>query len=158
MEIYRTPQRMVPVRVLLEDGRRLQGGFYVPATGLDGNPGRLLDRLNDASEKFLPLAGKHETLLNKAWIVAVVLASGHQQAEVIESEIAREQRVRMALAQGKTVEGWLRFLMPEERGRLLDYLNEAPPFIPVIGEQRVTLVHRRFIQSVQELTGISAVK
>ncbi|GMQ90501.1 MAG: hypothetical protein BMS9Abin10_0887 [Gammaproteobacteria bacterium] len=158
MEIFRTPQRMVSVRVLLEDSRRLQGDFYVPATGLDGNHGRLLDRLNDASEKLLPLAGKHETLLNKACIVAVELASGHQQAEGVENEIAREQRVRVTLAQGKTVERWLRFFMPEELGRLLDYLNEAPPFIAVVGEQRVTLVHRCFIQSVQELTGISAVK
>ena len=71
MEIFRTPQRMVPVRVLLEDGQKLEGGFYVPATGPDGNPGRLLDRLNDASEEFLPLAGRYETLLNKACIVTV---------------------------------------------------------------------------------------
>ncbi|MFQ5756220.1 MAG: hypothetical protein ACE5H7_09005 [Acidiferrobacterales bacterium] len=158
MEIFRTPQRMVPVRVLLADGQKLEGGFYAPATGLDGNPGRLLDRLNDASEEFLPLAGRYETLLNKSWIVTVELASGQQQTEGIESDFAREQKVRIVLAHGDTVEGWVRYLMPEERTRLLDYLNEAPSFIPVIGEQRVTLVHRRFVQSIQELTGVSAVK
>lgn len=158
MEIFRTPQRMVAVRVLLEDGQKLEGGFYVPATGPDGNPGRLLDRLNDASEEFLPLAGRYETLLNKSCIVTVELASGQQQTEGIESDVAREQKVRIALARGDTVEGWIRYLMPEERSRLLDYLNEAPNFIPVIGERRVSLVHRRFIQSVEELTGVSAVK
>lgn len=158
MEIFRTPQRMVPVRVLLEDGRALEGGLYAPVTGPDGNPGRLLDRLNDDTEEFLPLAGRYETLLNKSWILTVQLASGHEQPEGIESEVAREQRVRVTLTQGEPLEGWIRYLMPEERGRLLDYLNEAPRFIPLIGESRVTLIHRRFIISVQELTGVSAVK
>jgi hypothetical protein len=78
--------------------------------------------------------------------------------EGIEAAIAQEQRVRMTLTRGQPVEGWIRYLMPEEKARLLDFLNTAPPFIPVIGEQRTLLVHRRFIVSVEELTGLSAVK
>ena len=149
---------MVAVRVTLENGRTVEGGLYVPAIGPDGQPGRLLDRLNDATERFLPLAGRHETLLNKSTIVSVQLASGHERAEGIEHEVAREQQVRMALRQGEVVDGWIRYLMPEEKARLLDYLNAAPAFIPVIGERRVTLVQRRFILSIQELSGLSAIK
>ena len=149
---------MVAVRVTLENGRTVEGGLYVPAIGPDGQPGRLLDRLNDATERFLPLAGRHETLLNKSAIVSVQLASGHERAEGIEHEVAREQQVRMALRQGEVVDGWIRYLMPEEKARLLDYLNAAPAFIPVIGERRVTLVQRRFILSIQELSGLSAIK
>ena len=149
---------MVAVRVTLENGRTVEGGLYVPAIGPDGQPGRLLDRLNDEVERFLPLAGRHETLLNKSAIVSVQLASGHERAEGIESGVAREQQVRMLLRRGEAVDGWIRYLMPEEKARLLDYLNAAPTFIPVIGERRVTLVQRRFILSIQELSGLSAIK
>lgn len=149
---------MVPVRVRLEDGRALDGGFYVPTMASEGRPGRLLDRLNDDTEYFLPLAGRYETLLNKEWIVTVQLASGHDQLEGIEEDFASEQRVRIDLAAGESLEGWIRYLMPEEKTRLLDYLNCAPRFIAVMSEPRVTLVQRRFIVGVEELTGISAVK
>lgn len=149
---------MVPVRVRLEDGRTLDGGFYVPTMASEGRPGRLLDRLNDGAEYFLPLAGRYETLLNKERIVTVQLASGHHQAEGIEDGFACEQRVRINLVQGEILEGWIRYLMPEEKTRLLDYLNSAPRFIAVISEPRVTLVQRRFIVGVEELSGISAVK
>jgi hypothetical protein len=158
VKTLRTPQRMVPVRVLLDDGRTLDGGFYVPAMGPDGKPGRLVDRLNDDSEEFLPLAGRYETLLNKSWIVITQVAAGYERAEGIEDEVAREQRVKMILTQNQAVEGWIRYLMPEEKARLLDYLNAAPRFIAVIDESRLTLVQRRFIISVEALTGASAVK
>lgn len=158
MKGLRTPQRMVPVRVLVEDGHMLEGGLYVPATGADGGPGRLLDRLNDDTQAFLPLAGRHETLLNKSRIVTVQLASGHERPEGITEQHAREQRVRFHLAGGYVVDGWVRYFMPDEHARLLDYLNECPRFIPVIGDQRVTLVHRLFVSSVEELSGTSSVK
>lgn len=158
MDTLRIPQRMVPVRVLLADSQIVEGGFYVPAIGSDGRPGRLLDRLNDDAEEFMPLAGRYETLLNKSSIVHVQLASGHERVEGIEDTLAREQQVRLVLRRGNPVQGWIRYLMPEERGRLLDYLNVAPRFIPLIGTQRVTVVNRYFIISAQELTGVSSVK
>lgn len=158
MHTLRIPQRMVPVRVLLADSQTVEGGFYVPAIGPDGRPGRLLDRLNDDAEEFVPLAGRYETLLSKSSIVYVQLASGQERLEGIEATLAREQQVRLVLSLGNTAEGWLRYLMPEEKARLLDYLNVAPRFIPLIGAQRVTVVNRRFITSVQELTGVSSVK
>lgn len=153
MKAFRTPRRVVPVRVLLEDGRKWEGGLYAPAAGPDGNPGRLIDRLNDDAEEFLPLAGRYQTLLNKSRIVTIELATGEEQAECIESEAARGQQVKITLTCGVTLAGRIRYLMPEGRGRLLDYLNAAPRFIPLIGESRVSLVHRRFVVSVQELTG-----
>jgi hypothetical protein len=158
MDTLRIPQRMVPVRVLLANSQIVEGGLYVPAIGPDGRPGRLLDRLNDGAEEFVPLAGRYETLLSKSSIVYVQLASGHERAEGIEDTLAREQQVRLILRRGKPVQGWIRYLMPEERARLLDYLNVAPRFIPLIGTQRVTIVNRSFVVSVQELTGVSSVK
>ena len=158
MDTLRIPQRMVPVRVLLADSQVVEGGLYVPAVGPDGRPGRLLDRLNDDAEEFMPLAGRYETLLSKSSIVHVQLASGHERVEGIEDTLAREQQVRLVLRRGSPVQGWIRYLMPEEKARLLDYLNVAPRFIPLIGTRRVTVVNRCFIVSVQELTGVSAVK
>ena len=140
MDTLRIPQRMVPVRVLLTDSQAVEGGLYVPAIGPNGRPGRLLNRLNNDAEQCVSLAGRYETLLSKSSIVHVQLASGHGRAEGIEDTLAREH------------------LMPEESARLLDYLNAAPHFIPVIGAHRVTVVNRRFIVSVQELTGVSSVK
>ena len=52
---FAVPQRQVRVQVLLQDGRQLSGEVYVPETGPYGQPGHLIDRLNQESEDFLAL-------------------------------------------------------------------------------------------------------
>ena len=39
--------------------------------------------------------------------------------------------------------------MPQERSRVIDFLNVASRFLPLFGEERVTLVQRSYIVAVR---------
>ena len=56
------PQREVSVRLHLLDGRDLEGVTYVHAIGPDGGPGKLIERLNNASEEFREIVEELPTL------------------------------------------------------------------------------------------------
>jgi len=150
MDPYRIPRREVPVRILLDDGRTLDGALFTADATPGGQPEGVLRHLNDATEEFVPLrCGEDSFLLNKAGIVWVVV-SGPYAAEVArENGSGRPAPVRLSLAGGLGVVGTMSILMPPERNRVLDYLNASGRFIPVFGEGLVTLVQRGFVVSVR---------
>lgn len=150
MEIYRIPRHETSVRILLDDGRSLDGSVFTADAGPGGRPQDLLDRLNDPSEDFLPLAsGGDSFLLNKAGIIWAQ-TSGASARELFEQAGGgRMVPVRMSLAGGMSLVGTLSIVMPPERSRVLDYLNAAGKFIPLFGEGTVTLVQRGFIVVVR---------
>ncbi len=149
MEIYKVPRNEVQVRILLDDGRMIEGTLYTATVGPNGGPETVLDRLLDPSEEFLPLAaGGDRLLLNKGGILLVEIppeAAGKTDLE----EGAKEALVRVTLAGGTSLLGKLAIRMPEESSRVLDYLNAAPRFLPLLGERRIALLQKRFIVSVR---------
>jgi hypothetical protein len=150
MEIYRIPRREMSVRILLDDGRSLDGTLFTSDTGPGGRPVDLLHHLNDPSEDFVPLSnGSDRFLLNKAGIIWAQ-ATG-DAAEEIAAEAAGGHRVpvRLSLAGGVGLVGTLSIVMPPERSRVLDYLNAAGRFVPLFGEGTVTLVQRGFVVVVR---------
>lgn len=143
MEKFRVPQRKVPARLLLRDGRELAGELYVPAGGPGGGPGSVTDRLADREESFLPFAGSDGgRLLNKAWITGVQLRSSDAGPELPEPPSEHQVKVRLRLAGGSELRGTVGYSMPEEKGRLIDYLNAAPRFLLLHTGGGVTLVNR----------------
>jgi hypothetical protein len=152
VEIFRVPKREVPVRIVMDDGRRLDGRFWVPEVGPDGDQGRVRDRLNDDEEGFVPLAcGEDRLLLNKSGIVTVELDRQLEHLAGGDDAVAREVAVRITLVGGNSLVGRLRLRMPPERARVLDYLNAAPRFVPLLGEDKITLVHRSYVLFVRTL-------
>jgi len=150
MEELRVPQRKVQVRVLLAGGTELDGLLFAPAQGPDGRPGRLIDRLNDTSEGFLPLVrGQEKWLLSKSWLVSITLEPGEDDREPIDGEDV--QRVAIELFGGGHVEGELRYTMPATRARLLDYVNAAPRFVRLLRDDGLSVVNRDFIVRLQQI-------
>jgi hypothetical protein len=150
MEIYRVPTRETTVRILLDDGRTLDGNLFTADTGPGGRPEDLLHHLNDSGSEFLPLAsGRESILLNKAGIVWVQISG--EAAEEIAADCGGGRRVpvRLSLTGGVSLVGVLSVVMPQERSRVLDYFNAAGRFVPVFGEGAVTLVQRRFVVVVR---------
>jgi len=146
MKMFQIPRRAIDVRVLLRSGVELTGTLYAAASGPDGRPGRLGDRLNEDAERFVAVrTGADGCLLNKSWILTVDLGTGEQENELEQTAAMREIEVRMKLAGGTELEGRLPFSMPPGRGRLIDYLNEAPHFIPLVRADRLLMVNRDFI-------------
>jgi hypothetical protein len=109
-----------------------------------------LHHLNDVGDDFVPLVcGRDSFLLNKAGIIWVQVAGG--PAREIGADTASAQRIsaRVTLAGGVSVVGTLAIVMPPERSRAVDYLNAAGRFLPLFGEDGVTLVQRRFVVTVR---------
>ena len=150
MEIFRVPKREVPVRVSMDNGQTLDGILFVATVGTDGRLGRVLDRLNDTEEEFLPLAcGEDHLLLNKS---GVMMVEEPEEKDQLDSDAgAEEMPVRVTLIGGTNLVGRLRMRMPPERARVLDYLNAAPRFIALFGENGATLIQRSYIMYVRTL-------
>jgi hypothetical protein len=148
----RVPQREVQAEVELYGRDRRSGHLYVPAIAPGGGAGRLCDRLNDPSEQFLALTDDGPgCLISKDRIVKVVLDADQREVE-LETEVEmREVKVRVDLAGTDAVEGTLPYNMPPDRGRLIDYLNAAPRFIPLIGSNRFALLNRDYLTVVTNL-------
>jgi hypothetical protein len=152
MEAFRVPKRETRVRILLEDGRSLEGEIFAPWIGPDGQPGRAADRLNDPDEEFLAMhATDGRFLLNKAGIVSVQVPGSHTEVLHADAGAGRLVAVRVGLNGGTGLVGRLYVSMPPERSRVLDYLNAAPRFFPVVGEGYVTLVQKSRVVSVFDL-------
>lgn len=150
MDRFRVPRRLVHVRVLLDDGRTLDGRLFTAVTGPDGGPERLIDHLNDPGEDFIPFAlGDDRVLIGKAGIVYVQLPERSDETDGVQSELARRAAIRLTLTGGISLLGSVLIDMPVERSRVVDYLNAAPRFVPLHGEGQITLVQRNHIVSVR---------
>jgi hypothetical protein len=158
MDIYRIPRREVPVRVLLDDGRTLDGTLFTAETGAAGRPEDVLTHLNEPGEDFVPLlCGADSFLLNKAGIIWVQL-TGSAAAEIeVQAGSGQTIPVRLSLAGGGGLVGTLVVVMPLERSRVVDYLNASGRFLPLFGEGSVTLVQRRFVVTARSGEGAGRV-
>lgn len=157
MESFRVPQRKVKVRVKLTGGQDLNGVMYVPTYGPSGTPGRLLNRLNQDDEMFIPLTvGSATHLVQRGQILLVRLDDEvEEDAEeaIAEDEAYRHLEVRFRLTSGDVFTGSLFYMMPREQERLQDYLNlERRRFIP-LHVDRLVYVNRFAIVSAQAVEG-----
>jgi hypothetical protein len=152
MKLFQVPQRRIRVRLRLSDGRELDGTLFVPESGPGGGPGRLIDRLNDAAEWFLPLLGADgQQVIAKRSLVTILCEAGDEPAAAGDVAADHACQVRLRLAGGAVIGGWLRYGAPPERSRVLDYLNTAPSFLRIEAETGLTYVARAAIVSVEEL-------
>jgi hypothetical protein len=154
VEIYRVPKREVAVRILLDDGRTLDGSLFAAFTGGVDGPEDALHFLNTTSEDFIPLVcGKDSFLLNKAGIIWVQVAGDEAKEIAAANRTGRLVPVRLTLTGGLSAVGTLSIVMPQERNRVVDYMNAAGRFLPLFGEGVATLVQRGFVVSVRSAEG-----
>jgi len=146
---YQVPNREVGATVVLDDGRTLECTLFTAVSSPDGGPQLVIDRLNDAAEEFVPVSsGDDRFLVSKPGIVTVQITQ-RDELDAMETDAGREAPVRLSLAGGVGLVGRFRIVMPPERSRVIDYLNEASRFVPLFGEDRVTLVQRGYIVTVR---------
>lgn len=151
MKIFEVPRQTTRVQVRLLGGYVVEGSLYYAAQGPGGAPGRLSDRLNDSTERFVPLSmEKGGRLVSKARVLTILIAD--PAAEVPPAcEEHTSVEVRTRLLDAVEVRGQLAYTMPPGQERVLDYLNSAPEFIPIRGADGVVLVNREAIVAVENL-------
>jgi hypothetical protein len=146
---YQIPRREVSATVVLDDGRTLQCTLFTAMSSPEGGPQPVLDRLNDPAEEFLPVSCDEDRFLVSKPGILTVQITQRDELDAMETDAGREAPVRLSLAGGINLVGRFRIVMPPERSRVIDYLNEADRFVPLFGEDRVTLVQRRYIVTVR---------
>jgi len=151
MEDLRVPKRRVPVQVLLPGGMKTPMVMFLSEVAADHTgPERPSDLLNGGDD-FVPAfdeAGKVMTFLNRSAIAAIRLDPAIDADVDEEVSIPTEHEVELLLQDGSTLRGLVSFLRPSERSRLIDFLNEAPPFFRLIDAGTLVLVNKRHVARV----------
>lgn len=155
---YRVPKVSVEVSVTLEGGLQVQGNAHVsPASGDHDGRERLIELLL-ADEPFMPLTSDEgdARLIHKRRIVLIRFASLYDaDLSPEETEGALEVPVRVELcgvpADRAIVDGRLLIVMPPGHCRILDVLNVARPFFPLLSDGGVALVGLKHVVSVTPL-------
>jgi hypothetical protein len=146
------PRRRVRVQIQLANGRTVAGEAYVAVHRGDGEREHLIDRLNDSSERFLPIAVEDRHLLvRKSAVVSVRTADASDTQLGSRSPGLRQIPVTVAMAVGPDVTGDLLAWPGRARDRALDNLNRlSSAFVALQQEDSITLVNTQHVIAVLE--------
>jgi hypothetical protein len=147
----RVPKRRVAAEVLLPGGgsRRIALFLAEAASGHAG-PERPADLLN-GGVGFLPAFDEDAqamTFLNRSALAAVRLDRALEEDGAGDLTLPTEHQVEVLLASGETLSGFVSYVRPPERSRLVDFLNEPAPFFRLLEERAVALVNKGHVARV----------
>jgi len=153
IRLFRVEKLRRAVRVVLIDGRRLEGDvFLAERTRVRAEPQEPIDLLNEEAPFFPFFLNEQEVLLvAKQHVSRVETAApdGDLSSDMPDGAMA----VEITLIDGSAVSGFVPLEKRGEQTRLLDFLNGyAKRFIPVFWGEQVCLVNRLLIASVSQLT------
>jgi len=152
IKLFRVEKLRRAVRVVLTDGRRLDGDvFLAERTKVRAEPQEPIDLLNEAAPFFPFFLNEQEVLLvAKEQVTRVETAAPDGDPSF---EMPDGVAVEITLIDGSAISGFVPLEKRGEQTRLLDFLNGyAKRFIPVFWGEQVCLVNRFLIASVSQLT------
>jgi hypothetical protein len=153
MEELQVPTHSIDVEIHTDDGKQLQGLLYAAERRyVTGEFAKLVHLLND-ERNFLPFQAmdpggrkRRHVILNKDHIVRVRLSSEAASATGVgtkpedQGESPGENTV--VLTDGTCLVGRVVVETPRSQSRLVDKLNHAERFIPIISDESVDFVQR----------------
>ncbi|HEX4468911.1 MAG TPA: hypothetical protein VH080_05220 [Gemmatimonadaceae bacterium] len=153
IKLFRVEKLRRAVRVVLTDGRRLDGDvFLAERTRIRAEPQEPIDLLNEDAPFFPFYLSEQELLLvAKSQVTRVETAApeGDPSADMPDGAMA----VEITLIDGSTISGFVPLEKRGEQTRLLDFLNGyVKRFMPVFWGEQVCLVNRLLIATVSQLT------
>lgn len=151
MEDLRVPKHRAAVEVLLPGGAcRPVALFLAEAAPGHAGPERPSDLLNGAGE-FMPAFDEERGVMSFLQRGAIALLRVPRALEEDEADaltLPTEHEVEVHLGDGTVLSGLVSFVRPPERSRLVDFLNEAPPFFKLLEPGSVALVNKRHVSRV----------
>ncbi len=146
-DALKVPKRRVQVEVLVPGSPPRQVTIFLAEfASHHTGPERLSDLLN-THDQFVPaLEGTATIFLGRQSIAAVRVARAWELGE--EPVEGQQHELEVLLADGTSLRGLVNFLLPTERSRLLDFLNDAQPFVRLLERDQVALVNKRHIVRV----------
>jgi len=148
----RVPKRRVQVEVFLPGGAAREVTIFLAEYApRHSGPERLSDLLN-ADDEFIPavdVVTGTMTFLGRRSIAAARVA---RESELGEDPVQGEHHeVEITLTDGTALRGTLNVVLPTDRSRLLDYLNDAQPFVRLTEANKVALINKRHIARVAKV-------
>ena len=153
IRLFRVEKLRRAVRVVLTDGRRLDGDvFLAERSRIRAEPQEPIDLLNEDAPFFPFFLDEQEVLLlAKSQVSRLETAApeGDPSADMPDGAMA----VEITLIDGSAISGFVPLEKRGEQTRLLDFLNGyTKRFMPVFWGEQVVLVNRLLIASVSQLT------
>lgn len=149
MTTYRVPRRQINARVLLEGGQEIEGQLFASMEDQFGEPGLLIDRLNDVTEPFLPVVTDKGAVLVSSQRILMVRVDSEDDSAVFEAA-GESIDARIHLIDRIAVSGKIQIDLPPEDRRLLDFLNQLPRFFPLVVPTGICLINSRYVVSARE--------
>jgi len=151
MDELRVPKRRTLVEIQLHGGAVHRVAVFLGDFAHDhAGPERLSDLLNGLGD-FVPaydLDSDSMTFLNRGG-VAVVRLSGYIEPDAAEQHtLPTEHDVEIVLNDGATLRGLVSYILPPEKSRLIDFLNDAPLFFRLLEQNAVALINKRHVARV----------
>jgi hypothetical protein len=156
MNELRVPKRRVEVELLLSGGSGRRVALFLSEHAPDHlGAERVSDLLNQGGE-FLPAldvarGGGHACIARSAVVFVRVPAPGEPEDGAEWHTIPTEHEVEVTLVDGGRLRGLVTYVLPPERSRVLDYLNEPEPFFRLQQREGVVLVNKRHVAEVEVL-------
>lgn len=148
MDRLRIPKHRIEVELVLLGAKRRRVAVFL-AECTEEHPGaeRLSDVLNRGVD-FLPAIGEDDRPLfvGTQAIGAALVAADDEPAD--DAALPTEHEVTVTLIDGQELAGALSFVQPPDRARIIDFLNDAPAFFPLVTGGRVALIHKRRVAQV----------
>jgi hypothetical protein len=148
------PKRTAEVRILLNDGS--DGAFALfladRASRRDGQE-EIADLL-EAEAGFLPardLSTGQIAFLRRDAIALVEVDATTGGDDPFSLAPTEQHEVEVRLRGGRAVRGFVAYVLPPDRARVLDHLNERGAFLALHGEGVLRLVHKRHVTRVDAL-------
>ena len=145
----KVPKRRVQVELLVPGSPARQVTvFLAEFAPTHTGPERLSDLLN-AHDEFVPAldhASGNMTFFGRHAIAAARVGREWELGE--ESAPGQAHEVEIQLGDNTVLRGTVTFVLPHERTRLLDYLNDPQPFVRLAEKEHVALINKRHIVRV----------
>jgi hypothetical protein len=155
LESLSIPKRRVAAQFILPGGSSRTVAVFL-AEAAPGHSGgeRLSDLLNNSGSQFIPALDAETDAMTFVHCENLALARVDAALEpnvVDQFTIPTEHEVEVRLMDGQKLRGLITYVLPEAHSRLTDYLNNAPPFIPLLEGEKVALINKRHVAYVETL-------
>lgn len=144
------PKRRVEVDVVLAGDERHVTLFLAETSAEHAGAERVVDLLERGGD-FLPALDAGSGGMTFLRRDAIVLASAPPEpatGAADEVTLPTEHEVEVTVDEGRVLRGVVSYVLPPERSRLIDYLNDEARFLPLHATGTLLLVNKRHVTRV----------
>jgi hypothetical protein len=156
MDDHRVLKRRVSIEIAIAHaGRRSVSVFLSEFASHHAGPERVSDLLNGDAD-FIPAVvqgSEATTFYQRQGLLCAWVAPDEEAPPTEAHTVPTGRALELTLSDGTLIRGQVGYVLPPERARLIDFLNEAPAFFRLLAADRVALINKRHVTQVVPLDG-----